>query len=198
MKKINNRGFVLAETLVVSVFIMTIFTIIYINFYPLIGEYEKREFYDDIDSKYQLYWYKRMIQNNKIVPPAKWTTIDNSIKTQGYYKMDKNNTPDAAYKYIWEQYDKDTNVKELYITGFHLDETTAAGAEDIMPLDKHFKRVTGGSLTLDEDLYDYIMYLPDYKYDSLNGAKYRIIAEFERTYDDTNTYKSFATIEVKR
>ena len=53
--KLNKKGFVLAETLVVAVFMATIFTIIYVNFYPLIGEYEKREFYDDLDSKYDIY-----------------------------------------------------------------------------------------------------------------------------------------------
>ena len=47
--KLNKKGFVLAETLVVAVFMATIFTIIYVNFYPLIGEYEKREVYDDVD-----------------------------------------------------------------------------------------------------------------------------------------------------
>ena len=55
MKKINNKGFVLAETLVVTVFLMILFTMIYSNFYPLIGEYEKRENYDDVDGKYVAY-----------------------------------------------------------------------------------------------------------------------------------------------
>ena len=49
----------------------------------------------------------------------------------------------------------------------------------------------------DEDLIDYVRYLPRYNYGSLNGANYRIIAEFNRTYH-SGTYKSFATIEVKR
>ena len=51
MLKFNNKGFVLAETLVVTVFLMVIFGMLYSNFYPLIGEYEKRETYDDVDSK---------------------------------------------------------------------------------------------------------------------------------------------------
>ena len=62
--KLNKKGFVLAETLVVAVFMATIFTIIYVNFYPLIGEYEKRENYDDLDSKYDIYWFKRLVQSN--------------------------------------------------------------------------------------------------------------------------------------
>ena len=51
IKKINNKGFVLAETLIVTVIILTLFTMIYINFYPLIGEYEKREVYDMTQKK---------------------------------------------------------------------------------------------------------------------------------------------------
>lgn len=42
MKKkvtLNNKGFVLAETLVVAVAISLIFAIVYRNFYPLMGEY---------------------------------------------------------------------------------------------------------------------------------------------------------------
>ena len=63
MKK-NNNGFVLVETLVVTVFVMAIFSVIYVNFYPLAGEYERREFYDDVDSKYETYWIKRFIQGS--------------------------------------------------------------------------------------------------------------------------------------
>ena len=64
MKKLNNNGFVLAETLVVTVFLMVIFSMIYSNFYPLIGEYEKREVYDDVDGKYSIYWIKKLIEDS--------------------------------------------------------------------------------------------------------------------------------------
>ena len=63
--KLNNKGFVLVETLIVSVFIAAIFAILYNNFYPLMGEYEKREVYDDIDGKYATYWIKRIIQHSQ-------------------------------------------------------------------------------------------------------------------------------------
>ena len=63
MKKLNRKGFVLAETLVVTVFLMIIFTMIYQNFVPLMGEYERRENYDDIDSTYSIYWLKKLIED---------------------------------------------------------------------------------------------------------------------------------------
>ena len=59
----NQRGFVLAETLVISVFLVILFTMIYSHFYPLIGEYEKREEYDTVDGKYTIFWLKRMIES---------------------------------------------------------------------------------------------------------------------------------------
>lgn len=64
MKKINNKGFVLAETLIVSVFILAIFAMIYTYYYPLIGSYEERETYDDVDGKYVAYWVKQLIESD--------------------------------------------------------------------------------------------------------------------------------------
>ena len=49
MKKNNKNGFVLVETLIVVVFVAAIFSIMFLNFYPLIGEYERRENYDDVE-----------------------------------------------------------------------------------------------------------------------------------------------------
>lgn len=70
MKKINKKGFILAETLVVTVFLMVIFSMLYSNFYPLIGEYEKREAYDDVDGKYAVYWIKKLIEDSSYTPSA--------------------------------------------------------------------------------------------------------------------------------
>lgn len=64
MKKLNDKGFVLAETLIVTVFILTIFTMIYTYYYPIIGLYEERETYDDVDGKYVAYWVKQLIEND--------------------------------------------------------------------------------------------------------------------------------------
>ena len=80
MKKINNnQGFVLAETLVVTIFLMVIFTTIYSNLYPLIGEYEKRETYDDVDSIYSIYWIKKIIEDSSYdftTRPENLTSLD--------------------------------------------------------------------------------------------------------------------------
>ena len=43
----------------------------------------------------------------------------------------------------------------------------------------------------------YLKFLPNYKWDSLNNAKYRVVVEFYRTKDD-NDYLSYSTFEVKK
>lgn len=52
MKKLNNKAFVLVETLVVSVFVLLIFVLIFRNGVPMLEEYVKVANYDDIDSLY--------------------------------------------------------------------------------------------------------------------------------------------------
>lgn len=71
MKKINNKGFALVETLIVSVFVVSLFLIVFSNFYPLMAEYEKRENYDDIDSVYAAYWIKKLVEDKTDVTNSK-------------------------------------------------------------------------------------------------------------------------------
>lgn len=63
MKLLNKKGFALVETLIVTAFVMTIFIFTYQNLVPLIGEYEKMDSYDDIDSVYAANLYKQVILN---------------------------------------------------------------------------------------------------------------------------------------
>ena len=159
MKKLNSGGFVLAETLVVTVFIMTIFTILYSNFFPLIGEYEKREHYDDVDSKYKVYWLKNFIQHPSY-------------------------TINADQKAICINFWQKAEVNRVYITNYNItDFKTSLGDVD--------------------GFTDYINYLPNYKTPSLNGARYRVIAEFKMKRESNDTsdtkedyYYAYSTIEV--
>ena len=90
MKKLDSKGFVLAETLVVAVFLMAIFTLIFTNFYPLIGEYEKRETYDNVDGKYAVYWLKRMIEDSSyVITPG--SELDTFFKQNGYVRFECKN-----------------------------------------------------------------------------------------------------------
>lgn len=61
----NRKGFVMTETLVVTVFLVTIFTFIYVSIVPLLGKYEDKSDRDsNIDIVYKLYNIRKMIKND--------------------------------------------------------------------------------------------------------------------------------------
>lgn len=58
----NKKGFVMTETLVVTVFLVSIFSFIYVSIVPLLGKYEDlvdRE--QDIDVVYRLYFLRKFL-----------------------------------------------------------------------------------------------------------------------------------------
>lgn len=229
--KLNKKGFVLAETLVVAVFMATIFTIIYVNFYPLIGEYEKRENYDDLDSKYDIYWFKRLVQNKNALPTYKWSsytgaeysTLDDNdedgypdsdntcnastcrIKTNQYVELNCSvfeSTGEINYEAICNELQTNTGLRKLYLTTYYL----AATNSKQQPVYKDqttyfFKNEVKASSNFDENFKDYVNYLPDYRFPSPNGARFRLLAQFERYTIPGNPdtrYYTYATIEVNR
>ena len=61
----NKKGFVLTETLVVTVFLIAIFTFVYVSIVPLFGKYEEMAYREaDIDIVYKLYSIRKMIAND--------------------------------------------------------------------------------------------------------------------------------------
>ena len=61
----NNKGFVLTETLVVTVFLVTIFTFIYVSIIPLMGKYEDLISHNsNIDIVYKLYNIRKLMKED--------------------------------------------------------------------------------------------------------------------------------------
>ena len=180
MRKLNNKGFMLVETLIVAVFLVTIFSILYTNFYPLIGEYERREFYDDIDSKYSIYWIKRIVQSGT------YNLNKAEISSNTFTKFSCNNI-------VGDNDQKATCQETITRTG--------ADINNIYIIDyvtTNFKnKVNSNKSAYDEDFRDYLDYLPEFTKGSLNGALYRLIVIFHNTKDNNDFY-SYATIEVKK
>ena len=123
----DSSGFVLAETLVVTVFLMAVFALIYTNFMPLVGEYEKRENYDSVDGKYSAYWLKRMIEDESYnIPNYK---VDN-FSRNGFVRFECKDIADDADKRNYcvnivkslevEGCDQNGNNCEIYITKYRL------------------------------------------------------------------------------
>ena len=191
MLKINSKGFVLVETLVVAGFVAAIFSVIYSNFYPIMGEYEKREAYDDIDSKYATFWFKRIIQSDSV----DFTNIQNDITNNLYHEFNCSNdivatdaTAIKICKNLWSRF----GVQHMYITNYKL------GNRDDASDNNNFKGLVdaNNSNVFSSGLQDYVAYLPTYsKVSSLNGACYRMVVEFKNTIDD-NVYYNYSTIEI--
>lgn len=198
MLNLTNKGFVLVETLITAVFVMAIFSVIYVNFYPIMAEYEKRENFDDVDSKYSVYWIKRIIQSSSVsfengiskdISDNKYhqfqcSDIDENDKTTVRYCNDLINLLDIA---------KDEAGKpSIYITSYKI------GNRDNMDDKNNFKGVVeenAGSV-FSSGFQDYVSYLPTYsKTSSLNGACYRVLIEYHHTRDD-NDYWTYSTMEI--
>lgn len=188
MKKLNSKGFVMTETLVVAVFIMGIFGIMYNNYYPLIGEYERREVFDDVDSKYGAFWIKRFIQHNSYDLSA---AQKNTINNNGYVLFSCNNINNDYRKTMCNKLLKELEVKDynvqpkVYITKYNLETF-----KNNVAADTNYATFSGG-------FSDYVNFLPLYRVPSLNDAEYRILIEFDR-YKNGLNYTTYATIEVKK
>lgn len=238
MKKINSSGFVLAETLVVTVFLMIIFSMIYASFLPLVGEYEKRENYDNVDGKYSVYWIKRMIEDSSYNIPA---SKANYIKDKGYLRFECSDIKEDDEKREFcinivknlqvASCDKKGDNCDIFITRYRLDnsdddsrtwfkqavksnikkyEEFCSGngckesyinscLEDAVDNEENRAKCTENAekKVFRSGFQDYIFNLPDYTFESLNYANYRVIAIFHNKKDNNNYY-SYATIEVSR
>ena len=191
MLKINSKGFVLVETLVVAVFVSAIFSVIYSNFYPIMGEYEKREAYDDIDSKYATFWFKRIIQSDSV----NFTNIQNDITNNSYHEFNCSNDivdSDVTAIKVCNSLVTRFGVEKMYITDYKL------GNRDVSSDKNNFKDIVekNDPNVFSSGLQDYVAYLPTYsKVPSLNGACYRLVVEFHNTRDG-NDYWTYSTIEI--
>ena len=85
----NKKGFALTETLVVVVFLVSIFTFIYISIVPLIGKYENTiSTEDDIDIVYKLYHIRKVLMSGEYRIDLTNGPV-NEIKCESLYKENK-------------------------------------------------------------------------------------------------------------
>ena len=202
------KGFVLVVTLIATVFASALFVIIFINFYPLVGEYEKLENYDDIPSKYQAFWIRRMIESSDTSQQFKNTynsfKLCSEQKARGLTCTYNNEFIDiskceslfepgtAQYNNCVNLYNT-MNVKEAVITKY---QTSGAKSKLI------------DNTNYSEEFRDYISYLPNYEIvksqssvESQYDYQYRVIVKFEnKSKNEMNedmTYYTYSTLEVK-
>lgn len=206
MGKLNSKGFVLVETLVVAAFVAGILAVLYNNLYPLIGEYEKREVYDDIDGKYAAYWIKRVIQHDSVTfSSSQLNALNGSSTSAGYFLFNCDMATIDSMKAMCKEIVEKTQIMindngspsdatddfpHIYVTRYHLG-NRGTGASTVYG----FKELIDKSAGFTSGMHKYVRYLPEYTFDSLNGANYRVIVEFHRKHDG-NDYLAYSTFEV--
>lgn len=206
MKKFDNKGFALVETLIVSVFVVSLFLIVFNNFYPLMSEYEKRESYDDVDGVYAAYWIKRLVENSSY----SLSELSNYV-----YGVKKNGNSggggvsantcniflpnDVEKKAICDKIAKayelglDRVAGQFYIVNYSISDFK----NDLREITYELR----GKLYVDPELEDYLSSLPDYSNPKNNtyNANFRVIVSIKRTYKDIDgnlhTYMAYSNME---
>lgn len=114
MKKSNNKGFMMAELLAVVVVVLVVFTVLYTNFLPTKGEYEKRIEYNDLDSMYSLYYLRFYILKN-IRNNHSTFTLNNEYEDLLMQDSKGNITCNTNYSSVIDNISCDDLVKKLNI-----------------------------------------------------------------------------------
>jgi len=79
MKKINNKGFSLVETLVVTIFIATVLIFLFIQFSNLNSSYEDSFKYNTVEGLYALEDIKEYLEND-----FEYQLIENELSSKNY------------------------------------------------------------------------------------------------------------------
>lgn len=180
MKKNNEKGFLLAEAIVVGVFVLSLFVFLFVNVVPLVGKYEGYENYDTVDGIYNANMVRAMIMEddnmNKIL----------KLGTEKYKVYTAENLCNNLVKknYCTVLLGKNyLNVKKVYVTWYRLKDSTGAGTG--------IKSEINDTIEFDRATRDYIDSLDTFAQPS--GDTYKKYHRLIIQYNDD----SFANIEVK-
>ncbi len=211
----NQKGFVLAETLVVAVAVMGIFSLLYANYYPLIGEYEKREVYDDIDSKYAAHWVRKILIDkavNRNVVAMNSCGGNCHIFYASYYRERKINDNEVIREKIKlideseaqfshndsspyiQNYITAANIKAIIITPYNITNFKNY-VKNNSTIQVNSASANVNQYVFDRGFREYIDYLPNYKTASSRGAGYRVFVIVD--HNTSREYDAYGSIEVR-
>ena len=175
-KIVNKSGFILVETLIVGVFIMGIFSLLYTNFFPLIGEYERYKDYDTVESAYVAHW-GRMVALKGLTDSSY-----NTAKNTGYIDIsDCSLYTNSDAVADCSSFMTMNNISKIYLTPYSTVE---------------LKNYVKDNTSFSRSFREYISYLPTYSKNTSKTADsgyYRVIIE----YISDNTYR-YGNIELYR
>ena len=168
MKKINHKGFMLVEVLVVSVFISSILIVMFVQFKKINNSYNVSFSYNTVDSLYLLNNVKKRLITNitNISYNYYKEQISNNINNKKYINIYDNICSTSGYDC---ELLKSANIKELYFARYD--------AKESMLNDE----------SLSIKFRNYINYMNFEIKNSTSDSEYFIIAKFENeTYASIN------------
>ncbi len=187
IKRLDDRGFVLVETIIVAVFIIGICTFVFANFLPLMADYERTNNYDQVESKYKVNEIRKMLLREIFKDNTKRGLLTEVTNYTRYQNYEDNTTGQTVTKNsLCKELDDENycnallgssflDVKEIIITKFKL---------------SSLKTDVKDNKNFDRSLREYIDYLPKYdKYSNKYNSYNRIIVMFNNG--------EFANIEVR-
>lgn len=158
----NNKGFVLVETIITAVFVLSLFSFIIANVLPIIGDYDRIRNYDSIESIYDAHLIRKMILKSDRI---RTTNLVDFPSGQDYYLF--NDDDICLYvsniNYCRKLLSRDyLDVSKIIITNYNI--------TSLKEKVSSFNRAIG----------EYIKYLP--KFDKMRHDEYdfqkRLIIEF--------------------
>lgn len=186
--KKNSNGFVMSELLAASIVILLLFSILFANYLPLVGEFENRMAYNNVTASYAAFYvrriYKDVLENTD--NPGSGTRkdqLDTALNNSSFYKVyDANDPGQFGLNPNDDQKSQLTDIinrygiEEIVISKYKTDDIKGRNNPE-----KKYKRNSG-------QLYDYIKYLPYYELANYNGKTietYRLIMKTSYGYATT-------------
>ncbi len=167
MKKMSNKGFMLAETLIVSTFIMVILLFLYIQFNRVWDSYDETFTYDTVNSIYSATNIRDYVMTDG------YATLVNKLGSKTHIDITKCNTEYFKNRNYCVRLFDNLNVKKVIFTH-----------EDVTSLQSYVP--SAASSDFSQTFKDYIVSLSSEK---ISGI-YRIIVEFkDDTYANVNLVK---------
>jgi len=149
MKKINNKGFMLAEVVIVSAVMVTTLVGLYTGFSNTYKAYEVKMNYYDVDVIYALKNLENILIDNMLL-----NNYISNINASGYYKIEQGSDSNSLIYKFYETYD----INSIYLVENISDKIWNDTATDDSLADN-----------VDEEFQDYLelyndSYNADYKY----------------------------------
>ena len=179
-KKRNQKGFMLVETLITTVFVVSIVVLLYTNILPLIGEYDRYKNYDSVEATYMAHWARRFVLDG--LSEAAYT----NASSIGYLGITNSSYMESSrYRDLFENFKEVNGITRVYLTPYQTDKIK--GIKDTFP--RNFE--------------EYLSYLPSYEKNTSKTAAtgyYSVIIEYcgiDNVANCGNNHK-YGTIEVRK